>query len=233
MSDEHDNLDIPAEEPPDRSDPFVAAMMGADQHEADMQKQIRDRGLGFFLLWFLLMGSVYGNLYQLRQPKNIPYIHNVTEAGEVVPRILLRPEEVPPDDPRKLAFTKNFLRNWVTNARLRSLDISYTIKGINSALRTAAGPAQISLSADVKKEDVAARVKHETVDVEMSKLPVWLAGNTWRAEWVEITKNATGSETKRETWSGTFQLAEQVDWINGTDPYGIHVVGKSWAPDGK
>ena len=210
--------------------PYEQMLKGELTREQDLERTIRDRGRGFVMLFLVLLGSVYGNLYQLRLPKNVPYIHNVAENGQVVTRILLRPDEVPVEDPYKQAFIKTHLKEWIINSRLRSVDTVLMVRGINSALRMSAGPARIKLSGEIQREDIASRVKRETVEVLMAKAPVLLAGNTWQAEWEEIVRTASNIELRRETWSGSFQLAEQPDWVTEWNAYGVRIVDKSWAP---
>ena len=225
MSEERMNENPEAE---GESSPYLDLLRGADTHEADLQRMIRDRGRMVGMLFFLLVGAVYGNAYQLTLPKNVPYIHNVSEHGEVVTRILRRPEEVPPEDPHKQSFIRNRIKGYIENARVRTVDTSLMVRGINSALRESAGPARIKLSTEVQKEDLAQRIKRETVEVVLSKPPVPLAGNTWQAEWEEIVRAPNNTELRRETWTGSFQLAEQSNWVTEWNAYGVQVVDRNW-----
>ena len=99
MTDETINQDNP--EADGESSPYIAQMLGHDQHEADLQRMIRDRGRMVIMLFLVLAGSVYSNAYQLTLPKNVPYINNVTESGQVVTRILLRPSRGTTRDPQQ------------------------------------------------------------------------------------------------------------------------------------
>ncbi len=211
-------------------DAYFDGMKLRDQHEDDLQKRIKDRGRMVLMLFLILAGSVYANAYQLRIPKNIPYIYSVDNNGVVVKTILRRPDQIPPDDLQKQAFVRRVIIDWVTNARQRTKDVGFTIAGINTAIRTSAGEAQTELSMVVHKEDVAKSIGIQTRQVvpPVDAVPIWEAGNTWRWRWEEIVKGANGMEISREQWGGTFQIAEQPNWITELDPYGIHIVGKKW-----
>src|SRR5678816_4059273 len=158
--------------------PYDDQIRGADTLEEALRRTIRDRGRMVWMMFVILVLVSTANIYQLTIPKNVPFIHNVDSNGTVVTRILRRPEEIPADDPGRRAFIRQAIQDWVQGARIRSLDKKLMADGINTALRLSAGVAAVNLSNSIKKEDVFKRVEREKVYVNMSRLPVLLAGNT-------------------------------------------------------
>ena len=166
--------------------PYEAMLRGQETREQDLERTIRDRGRGFVMLFLVLLGSVYGNLYQLRLPKNVP-IFTTWRARKVVTRMLLRPDEVPPEDPYQQASSRRISRNGSSNSRLRSEDTVLMVRGINSALRMSAGPARIKLSGEMQREDIGAgsNARQSRFSCRSSGL---IPGNTWQAEWEEVVR---------------------------------------------
>jgi type IV secretory pathway TrbF-like protein len=215
------------------TNPYLENMRKDDQHEEDMQRTIRDRGRTAAIGFLLLSIALAGNFYQLQQAKVVPYIHQVDSHGEVVTRLLLRPDEIPSDDPLRQALIRKYIHDWVENARVRSIDRNLTAKGLTSAARASAGPALVKLRTGLVTEDPFARIKKETVEVLMPKSPIHLAGDTWQAEWQEVVTGQSGAETKKENWTGSFTLAQQDDWVTNKNPLGLRVVNWTAEPFGK
>jgi type IV secretory pathway TrbF-like protein len=203
-----------------------------DDREALREKAIR-RGLYTNIaLAVLLAGMVYANIYQLQQIKLVPFIDSVDEHGQVVTRPLVPAKDVPPEDPKRTDFVSNYVRNWVINGRKRSTDKDVTAGGIRAALLDSAGPAHNKLRNEINEEDVWKRidVKRETVNVLMPKWPAHIPGtNTWQAEWEEVVTTPSGGE-KRQMYSGTFQIAQQDNWVRPGNAYGVKVVTASREP---
>lgn len=209
----------------DESSPHLEILQGADTHEEDMARRIQDRGRVACLLLLLLGLSIYSNIYQLRQPKEPPSILAVNQHGEVVPHLLLKPDEIPVDDDMRVAIAHRVIEDWVRNARARSLDKDVTAANINSVLRLSAGPARKELAALITKEDVWARIKKETVQVQMPKSPVHLIGQTWQAEWQELVKEPQRTDGQWRSWSINLQLADGAIQPTKKNPFGVGVVG--------
>jgi len=211
--------------------PYDEIIRGADTLEEALRHTIRDRGRMVWMMFVILILVSTANIYQLTIPKNIPFIHNVDSNGTVVTRILRRPEEISSDDPGRRAFIKRAIQDWIQGARTRSIDRNLMSAGINTALRLSAGVVGVNLSNEIRKEDVFKRVTREKVYVNMPKLPVPLAGDTWQAEWEEEVRGAENNmEIRRENWSGSFQIAAQDAWVTDLNIYGIRVIDAHPAP---
>ncbi len=209
---------------------YIDVIKGEETREESLQRTILDRGRIAFAAFSLLAVSVCGNVYQMRQVRIIPYINTVSEQGEVVSRLLLRPEEIPQDDPYRQAFIRDQIEKWIVNYRTRSSDKKTTAMGITSVIRASAGPALVKVRAEIKPEDLFEQIKKETVHVILPeyKPPIHLIGDSWQTEWEEVT-TSNNSETRRK-FSATFQIAQQDDWIAYRNPYGIRIV--NFTPQG-
>jgi len=203
-----------------------------DSHEEDMRREIRKGMRTNFLLFLLLIGMIYANIYQLRQTKLVPFISEVDQHGEVVVRKLIPAKDVSEDDSPRKKFTSDYIKKWVINGRFRSSDKDVTGGGIRSALNGAAGPARINLAMEIKAEEVWKRIdqKRERVQVLMLKWPAHVGGKTWQAEWEEVTTGPSYIEPKRQMYSGTFEIVQQDNWITMDNPWGIHVVNATREP---
>lgn len=203
-----------------------------DDREALIQQALRKGTRINIFLSVLLVAMVYANIYQLRQVKFVPFVDSVDEHGQVVTRPLVLAKDVPPEDPHRLAFISNYIKNWVIGGRKRSTDRDGTAGGIRAAILGSAGRARVSLQNELRTEDVWKRidVKRETVKVEMPKWPAHFPGtNTWQAEWEEVVTTSSGVE-RRQKYSGTFQIAQQDNWIQPGNSYGIGIVDASREP---
>ena len=94
--------------------------------------------------------------------------------------------------------------------------------GANSVLRASAGAGLVKLRAELRAEDIFAHIEKEQVYVDMPLDPVFLAGNSWHAEWIKTTQ--TRGQKTPEQWQGSFQVAQSDEWVTGYDPYGLRVV---------
>lgn len=222
-----DNLKEDASE----TSPYVEFLKGERTHEELLLARIRDRGRMAVSLGVLLIIAISGFVYQLRLPKQVPYINNVDSHGQVVSRLLLRPEEVPANDPNKQAATRTFLKYWIDGARIRSIDREATGKGLTTALRISKGPALTKLRMETNADEIFKLLEKERVEVLMPKDPIQLPGtNTWIAEWDEIIRGSNNQVLRRQECSGSFTFAQQDDWVNGYNAYGLGIIDWSIQP---
>lgn len=220
----NDEMQDEQPEAPDDYDEFLKA---EDNNNEKQERVIRSQRRTNILLFLLLGAMIYANIYQLRQVKLVPFVNNVDDHGQVVVRKLLLASDVPDDDPHKRAFISNYIRNWVIAGRVRSSDKTVTAGGINAALAGAAGPARVKLQTALHEEDVWNRieVKRQSVEVIMPKWPAYMGGDTWQAEWEEVVTGGGGIEISRQMYAGTFQIAQQDNWVDGRgNSYGIKIV---------
>lgn len=220
------------EEQPEVADPYDDFLKIEDDREALMQQAIRKGTRINIFLSVLLVAMIYANIYQLRQVKLIPFVDSVDEHGQVVTRPLVLAKDVKPEDPKRIDFISNYIRNWVIGGRKRSTDKDVTAGGIRQALLDSEGPAFTNLRNEINTEDVWNRIdiKRETVKILMPKWPAHVPGtNTWQAEWEEIVITGSGVE-RRQMYSGTFQIAAQDNWVRRGNSYGIKIVDASREP---
>ena len=204
-----------------------------DTHEQDMQRAIQKSARLNVLLFIVLFFVVYANVYQLRQTKLVPFISEIDAHGQTVVRKLVLAKDLPEENPRRIAWISNYIKEWVIDGRFRSADKDVTAGGIRAALQGAAGPARTNLLMEIKTEDVWKRIgeKREKVQVNMPKWPgAFPGGRTWQAEWEEITSGPGYLQPKRQMYSGEFEIAQQDDWITMDNPWGIRIVSATRNP---
>jgi len=216
---------------PEGTTTYERAWQGWDTTHDGLRKAQRGWQATSVMLFVIVVGLGYGLHAQMKLPKQIPYVAVVDQiTGETVPRFLARPEELPSDT--KESMSREWLEREIRNFRFRSIDKAVTSGGIKEALRGMAGPGLDKARASLWKEEVWKRLEKESVAVEMPRLPVFLAGETWQAEWTEVVTGRTGKEERVE-FVGTFQLAEQPDWVAARNLLGLRVVGWTIGPKGK
>ena len=215
----------------EETNPYIEQLKDHDDHETAMQKSNTDRGRAALCLFLLCCILGYANIYQLRRPLPAPLIYSVDTQGQVVTRMLRKAHEIPDDDPGKQAGIRRLIRDWVENYQTRPRDKEVTAMSANSVLRASAGPALVQLRSELRAEDIFAHIEKEQVYADMILEPVYLAGNSWQAQWVR-TVRVRGQE-KREEWTGTFQIEQNNEWVTGYDPYGLRVVDWNVKPLGR
>lgn len=215
----------------EETSPYIEQLKELDEPIAAMQKSNTDRGKAIVCLFLLCCILGYGNIYQLRQPLPAPLIYSVDSQGQVVTRMLRKAHEIPDDDPGRQAAIRRLIRDWVENYQTRARDKEVTAMSANSVLRASAGPALVKLRTEMRPEDIFAHLEKQQVYADMTLDPVYLAGNSWQAQWVR-TVRVRGQE-KREEWTGTFQVQQNDEWVTGYDPYGIRVVDWNVKPLGR
>lgn len=204
--------------------PYLAQMHGHDTHEAEVQRTIRDRGFVAIGLFILLAASVYGNVYQMRQVKEVHHLTTVDEHGRPVSTLVRRVENIGAEDPLKQLMTERYVADWVTEFRTRTMDKQFLAIGLNTAQRHTAGDAGGKFETAITREDPFTRIKNERVEVKLKGQPIPLTSTVWQAEWHEQVTNVAGNPLRTELFTGRFQLAEKPEWATAMNPFGFKVV---------
>jgi len=204
--------------------PYLAQLQGHDTHEHALRRTIRDRGIIALGLFVLLAGSVYGNVYQMRQVKEVHHLTAVDDHGRPVSTLLRKTSEIAADDPLKQLMMRQYVAEWVQDARTRTMDQQFLAIGLNTALQQTAGEAGGKLQTAIDHEQPFARIKNERVEVKPKGQPIPLTSTMWQAEWHEVVTSFTGTLIRTELFTGRFQLAEKPEWATPENPFGFRVV---------
>jgi len=204
--------------------PYLAQLQGHDTHENELRRTIRDRGIIAVGLFFLLVGSIYGNLYQMRQVKEVHHITAVDDHGRPVSTLARATTEVAADDPLKQVMTQRYVADWVKDYRTRMMDKQFLAVSLNTALQQTAGAAGGKLQTAIGQENPFTRIKNERVEVKLKGQPIPLTSTMWQAEWKEEVTNVYGNPVRTELFTGRFQLAEKSEWAAPGNPFGFKIV---------
>lgn len=213
----------------DTNNPYLEQMRGHDDHETALQHAKRDRGITAIGLFVLLAGSVYGNLYQMQQVKEIHHLTQVDEHGRVVSSLLRRTDQIPASDPLKVIMLQRYISDQVKDWRARPLDKQFLAVSLNTALQRTAGPAGGKFETALEKESPFARIKNERVEVKLKGIPIALTPSVWQAEWWENVTDASGRPVRTDLFTGRFQLAEKPEWVTPDNVFGVRIV--DWGVD--
>ncbi len=206
------------------ANPYLEQMKGHNNHENDMQQAKRDRGVVALGLFIVLVGSAYGNIYLMRQVKEVHHIIAVDDHGRPVSTLLRRTDEVPPEDPLKQVMIRQYVAEWVANFRARPMDKSFLAIGLNTARQHTAGPAWAKFNTAYAEEKPWERIEKERVEVEAKGQPIRLTPTRWQAEWWEKITNQNGNATRKEEFVGWVQLAEKAEWATSDNPFGMRII---------
>lgn len=173
--------------------------------------------------------AVSGLVYQASQVKLVPYVVEVDKLHATLP--------IGPADRAAKAdsrIVRAQLADFISDLRSVYLDAAAEQTAVRSAY---AKIDQSSAAFQVVNEHMAAndpfkRAQRESVTVEVqSVLP--LSPDTWRVEWVEVTRARDGTVTSSRPWSAAVTTKLQPPTTEAgllNNPLGIYVTAISWSP---
>lgn len=211
------------------TNPYLEQMAGHDTHKQDLQRSRRDRGLTAIGLFLLLVASVYGNVYQMQQVKEIHHLTQVDDHGRTVSTLLRRTDEIPAGDPVKQLMIRRYLSDQVHDWRARPMDKQFLAVSLNTALQRMAGPAGGKFQVAFDQEKPFTRIKNERVEVALKGEPIPLTSTVWQAEWWEKVTDQSGHTLRTDLFTGRFQLAENREWVTPDNVFGVRIV--DWGVD--
>ncbi|MGH3710364.1 MAG: VirB8/TrbF family protein [Pseudonocardiaceae bacterium] len=164
------------------------------------------------------------------QSRVVPYIVQVDQLKTVMP--------VGPADMARspdAAIVRASLRDWVENVRTVTPDAwaqrQHVLKTYYMLQQGQAGFTTVTEALSGPNSPFK-RSGKETVAVEVqSVLPT--GGDSWRVEWLEITRARNGEVTKREQWSAVIAVHLQPPTDESqimVNPLGIYIKNLSWSP---
>lgn len=172
--------------------------------------------------------AVSGLIYVSSQQKVVPFVVELDGDSKVV-RVARADQLVTPNANQIVAS----LAEWVTGARTVYGDLRAQSKLMDvTYARTLPGsPALKMLGEYHEANNPYQRASSEAVDVAINAvLPS--GGDTWRVEWTETTKQASGQTLGIHSWSGLFTVvfvAPEGEAQIIKNPLGIYVKEFSWA----
>ncbi|SDP02020.1 type IV secretion system protein [Desulforhopalus singaporensis] len=146
----------------------------------------------------LLLGVA--NIWQLTQAKIIPYVVEVDRAGRVsgasAATAIDSREEV-------IQYSlASFINAW----RTVTADISLQEKYVKQASFVSVGAAKGTLGQWYTQNNPYNSSQKKLVEVRITRLPLYVSGDTWSAEWEEITRNHQGEIQVRKTYTANLVI---------------------------
>lgn len=171
--------------------------------------------------------SVVGNIMQTRQRKIIPYIIQVDQLGKSDINRLSPSTQLPRE------FIQAELAGFVSNWRTVTADFDLQAKMIKKLGAYTAGSAQGTLKEWYDKNNPYQIAKQgRLVQISIKGLPLPVSKDSWRVEWLEVTRNQTGQQISSATYEATLSITvvppkseEQIMY----NPGGIKVLEVSFA----
>lgn len=207
--------------------PYLDGKRGFLEQHATIVQAAHQWRLGCLGSLAVLAISVTGNVLQSQQHKVVPFVVEMNEHSEAV-RITRASEMAPPTANQ----IKAALTDWITGARSVWGDYRAQELMINKtyAITLPDSPAYQSLVRFHEKNDPFKRSRREGVEVAVNNVSL-IAGDTWRIEWTETTKETSGRVLEAKTWQGSFTVVvappvnEAQILIN---PLGVQVIDFTW-----
>ena len=209
------------------TNPYMERLKGSDTYEAVQQKARRDRGMGVMMLFVIAVGSVYGNVYLMRQPASIPYLVEVREDGKTVSSPIPRAADIPIDNPRKQDIIHTFLWGHIFNSQVRVPDRETTSGFLNLALTDTAGPAVGTFRAGVATEKPFERIKKEVAWPTIRGTVYQLLKDNpklWGVNWTEDVKDLHGVLLRTDEFEARFHVIEDPKAVAPGNIFGLRIV---------
>jgi len=208
-------------------DPYVLGRQEwAEQFGSHIKEKENWRTLAVIAVVIALIATA-GCVYALTQNRFIPYVVAVDRLG--VATAVGRADQATKADTR---IIRAELAQWVAAARSVYVDAAAQRSVIDAAYAkvTRGSPAFQELNGFYREKSPFERAQTETVTVEVQTV-LALSANTWRVEWIEVTRGRNGEELRRENWQAAVSITVAAPNDEPTilrNPLGIYIPEFSW-----
>ncbi len=165
------------------------------------------------------------NIIQATKAKVVPYVIEVDKAGKMSGLKAGTPLT------SNIRHTQYSLGLFVKSWRGVTADIALQEKNMNQAAGQSAGAAKGILKQWYGQNDPYKRGENSLVEVRLLGLPLFVSGQTWQVEWLEITRSHSGEEKSRVVYQGNFQIQVKEPRTEAEilkNPSGIFIVDISY-----
>jgi len=169
--------------------------------------QIQERNL--WRLVAIITGAVaiflsIGNIIQLNQNKVVPYVVEVDRAGRVSGGLMAK----------KLETTKEIIQyslaQFISAWRTVTADIALQEKYVHQSSFMSIGAAKKILGKWYSVNNPYITSEKKLVEVRIQALPLYVSGETWLIEWLEIERSHKGVERSRKTFQANLLIKRKV-----------------------
>jgi type IV secretion system protein VirB5 len=155
-----------------------------------------------FLCALAAIISVYGNVYQAKQHKIVPYIVEVTKLGEAA---AVKRADVASPVPR--ALIQSDLAEIIVNWRTVTADLDLQRRMVDRLSHFVTGAAQGFITEWFESNNPYKVAKeNKLIQVEVKGLPLPVSNESWRVEWTETIRTHTGNYLESTTFEATMRI---------------------------
>jgi type IV secretion system protein VirB5 len=171
-------------------------MFGSYVHQAFIWK------ITALICLLITLISVYGNVYQAKQNKVVPYVVEIDKLGQS--RAVSRADTAAPI-PRSLIQSE--LAEVVINWRTVTADLDLQRRMVDRLSSFVTGAAQGFIAEWFENNNPYTVAKeNKLVQVEIKGLPLPVSNESWRVEWTETIRSHTGSFLSATTYEATMRI---------------------------
>lgn len=156
----------------------------------------------FIGLVAILLGVA--NIIQLHQNKVVPYVVEVDRAGRVSGGHMAKTIETTQE------VIQYSLAQFITAWRTVTADIALQEKYVKQASFMSIGAAKRILGQWYTENNPYVTSEKKLVEVRISALPLYVSGETWLVEWLEIERSHKGVERSRTSYQGNLVIKRKI-----------------------
>jgi type IV secretion system protein VirB5 len=172
-------------------------MFGSYVHQAFMWRVIS------ILCLLALIISVYGNVYQAKQNKVVPYVVEIDKLGQAA---AIKRADIAVPVPQRLIQSE--LAEIIINWRTVTADIDLQKRMIDRLGHFITGSAQGYLTEWFESNNPYQTAKsNKLIQIAIKGLPLPVSNNSWRVEWTETVRNHSGTFLSATTYEATMMIA--------------------------
>ncbi|MDR0549487.1 MAG: type IV secretion system protein [Deltaproteobacteria bacterium] len=197
-------------------------MFGSYVHQAFVWRIIA------ILCLIITIISVYGNLYQAKQNKVVPYVVEIDKLGNAA---AVKRADIAAPIPTTLIQSE--LAEIIVNWRTVTADLDLQRRMVDRLSNFVTGAAQGFITEWYENNNPYKVAKeNKLVQIEIKGLPLPVSNESWRVEWTETVRNHVGTFMSSTVYEATLRIKlvpPTVDAQIMANPGGVWVTELSYA----
>ncbi|MBF0515344.1 MAG: type IV secretion system protein [Desulfovibrionaceae bacterium] len=194
----------PAPEQPKERSPYVDARAEWLERYGSYIQRARRAWLVSLVALGVAAFSVVGNVIQASQYHVVPYVVEIDRQGNAA--AVGRADKALPISPRLIQAE---LGNIVTHWRTVTVDLDLQKRFVDRLSHFVTGAARGQLKQWYEANNPYERAKTSLVQISITALPAPVSADSWRVEWVEVTRNHTGIQLSSDAYQATLTISIQ------------------------
>jgi type IV secretion system protein VirB5 len=172
--------------------------------------------------------SVYGNVYQAKQNKIVPYVVEIDKLGQAA---AVKRADIVTQIPKSLIQSE--LAEVIVNWRTVTADLDLQRRMVDRLSSFVSGSAQGFITEWFEKNNPYAVAKeNKLVQVEIKGLPLPVSNESWRVEWTETVRNHAGNFISSTAYEATMRIKISPPTVDAqimVNPGGVWVIELSYS----